>query len=280
MQRSSHRTITKPIPTLGLFAVLLMAFSFSVVAPSHALSSDVSGDNKMAAYIGTGGLLLPESYSGSADTRSQVANCLGCTWKYTIYCMQDSDTPCRHAVVSCPAGSLLYRVSFGLTPATVSEIGSVCWGSSQPLTRALAEARVREYVIRYVPELAPGFDPSDGTLTSIPGIFWTGQPTILVPPSFSLSGRSVTITAKPTWRWVWGDGTAIWKSVSGSPYPSRQITHQFGTPGDYETQVTAVWMATYTVSGVGTFEVSGELIRQTQVLVVSVKSARTLLVGH
>lgn len=275
-----QRAITRSIRTLGLFGMLLIIFSFSLMPPSNALSSDVSGDNQMAAYIGTGGLLLPDSFSGSTDTRSQVANCLGCTWKYTIYCMQDSDTPCLHAVISCPAGSLLYQVSFGVTPSTVSVIGSVCWGSSQPLTRKLAEANVADHVIRYVPALVPGFDPPDGTLTSIPGIFWTGQPAILLPPSFSLSGRSVTITAKPTWRWVWGDGSAVWKSVPGAPYPSRQLTHQFPLPGDYETQVTTVWTATYTVSGVGTFKVSGEVIRQTQVLQVPVKSARAVLVSH
>ena len=276
MQRASVRLIR----TNGLFVLLLFMFSFALVPQSYALSSDVSGDNQMAAYVGTGGLLLPESFSGSTQTRSQVSSCLGCTWKYTIYCMQDSDSPCRHAVVSCPAGSLLYRVSFGLTPSTVSEIGSVCWGSSQPLTRELAEANVSDYVIRYVPALVPGFDPPDGTLTAIPGIFWTGQPTILLPPSFSLSGRSVSITATPTWRWVWGDGSAVWKSVPGAPYPSRQITHQFREPGDYQTQVTAVWTATYTVSGVGTFDVAGEVIRQSQVLQVPVKSARTVLVSH
>ena len=276
MQRAS----LKLIRTNCLFMLLLFLFSFALVPPSYALSSDVSGDNQMAAYVGTGGLLLPDSFSGSTQTRSQVSSCLGCTWKYTIYCMQDSDTPCRHAVVSCPAGSLLYRVSFGLTPSTVSEIGSVCWGSSQPLTRELAEANVSDYVIRYVPALVPGFDPPDGTLTSIPAIFWTGQPTILSPPSFTLSGRNVTITARPTWRWVWGDGSAVWKSVPGAPYPSRQITHQFRESGDYQTQVTTVWTATYTVSGVGTFDVSGEVIRQTQMLQVPVKSARTVLVSH
>lgn len=276
MQRASVRLIR----TNGLFMLLLVVFSFVLVPPSYALSSDVSGDNQMAAYVGTGGLLLPESFSGSTQTRSQVSSCLGCTWKYTIYCMQDSDSPCRHAVVSCPVGSLLYRVSFGLTPSTVSEIGSVCWGSSQPLTRELAEANVSDYVIRYVPELVPGFDPPDGTLTAIPAIFWTGQPTILLPPSFSLSGRTVSITATPTWRWVWGDGSAVWKSVPGAPYPSRQITHQFREPGDYQTQVTAVWTATYTVSGVGTFDVAGDVIRQSQVLQVPVKSARTVLVSH
>jgi len=264
----------------GITGLLLAIFSFSLLTPSAAVSTDVTSDNEMVAYIGTGGLLLPESFSGSSDVRFQVANCLGCTWRYTIYCMQNSDAPCLHAVMSCPAGSLLYRVGFGLTPSAINVIGSVCWGSSQPLTRSLAEANVRDYAIRYLPKLAPGYAPPDGTLTSIPGIFWTGQPTILLPPSFNLSGRSIMITATPTWRWIWGDGSVIWKSVPGAPFPSREITHQFRSPGNYQTQVTTVWTASYTVSGLGTFDVTGELVRQTQTLEVAVKSARTVLVGH
>lgn len=264
----------------GLIGTLL-AISSLLFAPSGAaMASDVSGDNANAAYIGIGGLLLPDSFSGSSETRTQVTNCLGCTWTYTIYCMQDSGAPCRHAVVSCPAGSLLYRVGFGLTPSTVNVIGSVCWGSEQPLTRALAQANVSDYVIRYVPKLEPGFDPPDGTLTAIPAIFWTGQPAIVLPPSFTLSGRTISITATPTWRWIWGDGSVTWKSVPGAPFPSRAVTHQFRLPGNYETQVTTVWQAKYAVSGLGEFEVSGEVIRQTQVLQVQVKSARAVLVGH
>ncbi len=266
--------------TAGLIGTLLMAVSFLVAAPSHALGSDVAGDNAQAAYIGTGGLLLPGSFSGSSAVRSNVANCLGCTWRYTIYCMQGANTPCRHAVISCPRGSLLYRVGFGKTPNTVSVIGSVCWGSSRPLTRRLAEVRVTDYVIRYVPELRPGYDPPGGTLTSIPVIFWTGQPTTLRPPSFSLAGHAITITATPTWRWVWGDGSAVWKSVAGAPFPSRQLTHQYRMPGTYNAAVTAVWSARYTVSGVGTFNVTGDVIRQSKALRVPVKSARTVLISH
>lgn len=251
-----------------------------VPTSSYALSADVAGDNAMAAYIGTGGLLLPGSFSGSNSTKTAVANCLGCTWRYTIYCMQGANTPCRHAVVSCPRGSLLYRVGFGRTPNTVVSIGSVCWGSSQPLTRKRAEAKVSDYVVRYVPGLAPGYEPPGGTLTSIPVIFWTGQPTSLRPPKFSIAGQEVSITATPTWRWSWGDGATTWKSVPGAKFPSRQLTHQYRVPGIYEATVTAVWAAKYAIAGVGTFEVSGEVIRQSKDLRIPVKSARTVLVSH
>jgi hypothetical protein len=111
-------------------------------------------------------------------------------------------------------------------------------------------------------------------------IFLTGQPTSFKPPSFSLSGHSVSITAKPTWRWIWGDGSSVWKSVAGAQYPSRQITHQYRSPGNYNVGVTTVWQATYTVSGVGTFDVSGEVLRQSRNLAVPIKSARTVLVSH
>ena len=261
-------------------AATVLGISFLIAPPSYGANPEVVGDNSIAAYVGTGGLLLPDSFSGSRSTKSSVADCLGCTWRYTIYCMQGANSPCKHAVTSCPRGSLLYRVWFGRTASTVAVVGSVCWGSSTPVTRRQVEGRIDDYVIRYVPGLRPGFDPPGGSLTSVPVIFWTGQPTSFRPPNFSLSGHSVSITARPTWRWTWGDGSSAWKSVAGAQYPSRQITHQFRSPGTYTVGVTSVWQAQYTVSGIGTFEVAGEVLRQSRTLNVPVKSAKTVLVSH
>ncbi len=267
---------------LCLAVVVTAALGISTLAgsPPAAANPNVGGNNSISAYVGTGGLLLPDSFSGSKATKSAVADCLGCTWRYTIYCMQGANSPCKHAVTSCPRGSLLYRVWFGRTPSTMAVVGSVCWGSSSPVTRRQVEGRVDDYVVRYIPALRPGFDPPGGSLTSVPVIFWTGQPTSFKPPSFSLSGHSVSITANPTWRWTWGDGSQVWKSVAGAQYPSRQITHQYRSPGNYNVGVTAVWQAQYTVSGVGTFDMSGEVLRQSRTLTVPVKSAKTVLVSH
>lgn len=267
---------------LRLAVVVTAALGVSTLAgsPPAAANPNVGGNNSISAYVGTGGLLLPDSFSGSKATKSAVADCLGCTWRYTIYCMQGANSPCKHAVTSCPRGSLLYRVWFGRTPSTTAVVGSVCWGSSSPVTRRQVEGRVDDYVVRYIPALRPGFDPPGGSLTSVPVIFWTGQPTSFKPPSFSLSGHSVSITANPTWRWTWGDGSQVWKSVAGAQYPSRQITHQYRSPGNYNVGVTAIWQAQYTVSGVGTFDMSGEVLRQSRTLTVPVKSAKTVLVSH
>jgi hypothetical protein len=264
------------------FAVAAIAGTLSIaVAPnSFAGDPDVSGNNSLAAYVGTGGLLLPQSFSGSGSKKTAVANCLGCTWKYTVYCSHGSDVPCKHAVTSCPRGTLRYRVWFGTSPELLSVIGSVCWGSSTPVTRRNIERRIDDHVIRYVPALRPGFDPPGGSLTSVPVIFWTGQPTVFRPPKFSLSGHTVSITARPSWRWTWGDGETAWKSVAGAQYPSKQITHQYRSPGTFRVGVTAVWEAKYTVSGLGTFDASGEVIRQSKSLVVPILSARTVLVTH
>ena len=265
---------------LAAVCVTALCIATFVGTPPVAANPNVGGNNSISAYVGTGGLLLPDSFSGSKATKSAVADCLGCTWRYTIYCMQGSNAPCKHAVTSCPRGSLLHRVWFGRTPSTTAVVGSVCWGSSNPVTRRQVEGQVNDYVIRYVPDLRPGFDPPGGSLTTVPVIFWTGQPGSFKPPNFSLSGHSVSITATPTWRWTWDDGASAWKSVAGAQYPSRQITHQYRSPGSYSVGVTTVWQAKYTVSGIGTFDVSGEVLRQSKTLDVPITSARTVLVSH
>jgi hypothetical protein len=268
------------VMSVTVIAGFASAMSIAVASKSYAANPDVSGNNSITAYVGTGGLLLPDSFSGPASKKTAVANCLGCTWKYTVYCSHGSDSPCKHAVTSCPRGTLRYRVWFGTSPELLTVIGSVCWGSYTPVTRRNVENRIDDYVIRYLPALSPGFDPPGGSLTSVPVIFWTGQPTVFRPPKFSLSGHTVAITARPSWRWTWGDGKAAWKSVAGAQYPSKQITHQYRSPGTYRVGVTTVWEAEYTVSGLGTFEASGEVIRQSKSLMVPIKSARTVLVEH
>jgi len=67
--------------------VVAFATAFVVLnlagAPPVAANPNVGGNNSISAYVGTGGLLLPDSFSGSKATKSAVADCLGCTWRYT-----------------------------------------------------------------------------------------------------------------------------------------------------------------------------------------------------
>lgn len=238
----------------------------------------VTGNNNIDAYVGTGGLLLPTTFTGGSTKAKTVASCLGCTWKYSVYCANGNVGLCAHAVVTCPAGQMRYRVWFGRTAATVAVIGSVCWGIGRPPTRRTVESAVNSLAIRYVPALKPAIQPADGTVTSVPIIARSGQPAIFAPPSMRLAGRTVSINAKAQWRWVWGDGQSEWRGVPGAMYPSTQITHGYRSVGMYRIHVQTVWSATYSIAGIGTFPVTGEVVTQDAYLDLPVRSAQTALI--
>lgn len=258
-------------------AALLVGHSPAVV--HAAIVSGVSGDNTNDAYVGTGGLLLPTSFTGGGSKSKAVASCLGCTWKYSIYCDVNNTTGlCTHAVATCPAGQIRYRVWFGQTPAAVSVIGSVCWGAGRPPTRRTVEAEIHDVAIRYVPKLSAAIQPRNGTLTSIPIIARTGQPTTFKPPAMTLAGRRVTIAATAKWHWSWGDGFQEWKAVPGAAYPSKQITHQYRKVGTYEIQVQTIWSAQFTIAGLGTYPVQGEIVTQEATLSLPVRTTDVALI--
>ena len=255
----------------------MVAFTLVLALPGTSNSAEVIGDNEIAAYVGTGGLLLPTSFSGSAGNKVQVANCLGCVWAYTVFCLYDDEGLCQHSVSTCPVGQIKYRVWFGKSIGTAEVVGSVCWGSGRPPTRMDIEKRIDDLVINYIPALDVTLIPPGGTLTSIPVLGWTNQPQKFQPPAFSLGGRSVEITAIPKWRWVWGDGDIEWKSVPGVAYPQIQIRHLYRATGTYVVEVTAVWQASYSVQGIGTFNVGGDLLTQTDSIAIDVTNAKSRL---
>lgn len=278
----------KLIRVAGIIS-LLVAISGSVLlhapvatAAVHSATvvrSDVVGDNANDSYIGTGGLLLPSSFSGNGSTKRKVASCMGCVWKYSVYCAADSTDMCAHAVNTCPPQQIRYRVWFGQTRDTVSVVGSLCWGYHTPATRRQIEDRLDDLVIRHVPTAHIDCDPPGDTLTTIPVVCFSTQPAVYRPAPFQLATHTVRITATPKWRWVWGDGTSQWRSTPGKPYPSRVITHTYRSEGHFTVETTTVWGANYNVSGLGTFQVGGDVITQSASLgltVHSVKSLRTL----
>jgi len=241
---------------------------------------DVSGDDDSDAYRGTGGLLLPSSYSGSASSRKTIASCLNCVWRYTLYCQQSSMGFCAHAVITCPNGKVRYRVWFGKTNQTTKVVGTVCWGVSKPATRREIEQQVNSSAVRYVPALMPGVSPRGSTLTSVPIIVWSGQPAVFTPKPMYLAGHEVRIRATAVWQWVWGDGSSLWTGMPGGQYPNRALTHQYRKQGHYNVQVRSIWRATYFVAGLGSFTTAGNLVGQTKQFPVLVRSGHAVLVAR
>lgn len=258
---------------VGMVIVGLMFWQ----APEKVVAAEVVGNNEIAAYIGTGGLLLPGSFSGPTSTKSSVASCPECTWAYSVFCMYDNDGLCRHATEGCPVGQVKYRVWFGQTKSTMTVIGSVCWGAGNPLTRKQLENYLGDLIIQYVPGLSIAIAPPDGSITSVPVIGWVNQPSAFNPPPFQLGGRTVLLNATAAWRWIWGDGAIEWKVVPGAPYPSKLISHQYRIPGNYELTVSTFWQASYTVEGIGSFSTAGDLITQQASQPIQILSARSVL---
>ncbi len=255
---------------------------------SHVLSpqvlvlpKEVTGDDSIDAYVGTGGLVLGRTYSGSATKKYSIASCLSCVWKYSIYCRwSDEASPCLHAVMSCPKGMILYRVLFGQTNDDMQSVGSVCHGSGEPVTRRTIERKIRQHVIRYVPNLKPTTQPSRKTLTSMKVFAQSGQDRKFTPKKFTLSGHQVSLVAQARWRWSWGDGSSRWYSSPGGKYPDGKVTHQYRSTGVKIIKVHTQWNATYTIAGVGTFPAQGDQVTQDATLRIRVKPSGSVLVAH
>ena len=230
----------------------------------------VTGDDEIDAFVGTGGLLLPSSFSGSQKNRHAVANCLNCVWRFSVYCAQDSQEMCAHAAITCPVGKIRYRIRFSRIGETPMTIGSVCWGSSKPMTREKMGLEIKERVARYLPDLEMGITPSPRTITMVPIIVWSGQKPEIRLPHFRLGGFNVSVIASATWLWSWGDGTRTWTRQSGKRFPSTQLTHQFRRAGTFNVSVRSYWFGQYLVSGIGKFPAIGGPIEQFDSQFVSV----------
>lgn len=278
---------------LRKFLALVCLSALTLIStPAHAgqqlavlvgtsLSSDVTGDDSLDAYIGTGGLLLPSSFSGSKSQKHKVANCLGCVWKYTIYCMwSQSDVSCQHAVMSCPKGRLRYRVWFGTSKETLEQIGSVCLGNSEPVTRRSLQKKLHQRVLKYVPSLEFEIQPSKRTLVTIPIIGHVTSPARYTPEAFKLSGFTVHINATTKYRWQWGDGDSRWYVTRGAKYPKKTIIHAYRSPKTYKIRVSTLWQASYSIDGIGKFDIGGDPIHQTASRAVQVLPAGSHLVRN
>ena len=239
--------------------------------------ASVVGDDQHNAYVGTGGLLLPHSFTGGGEVKKRISNCLTCTWKYTTYCAQGTDSMCAHAVTTCPAGQIRYRVWFGTDEQWLSVVGSVCWGWKRPVTRKIINEEISQVAVRNVPTLSPGYEPPGGSLTSIPVNFHSGQPLEFRAEPMVVAGYTVRVVAVARWLWRWGDGSSQWTSSPGTKYPVLSLTHRYRKPGSYSVRVHTVWAAKYTVAGFGTFDVLGDPVTQESSLELTVDSSRVVL---
>ena len=276
---------------LWLSALLvLLGLQPALAAPSGAASLngrggavevvDVVGDDPGDRFVGSGGLVLPGTVGD--DTRRRVATCAGCRWRLADPCASSGDAGARAACMSvtrgCARSAQLLRVWISDDAgATWRDLGLICLPPGGPVTVEQVGSLVADEFERAVPATGLVHQPRRGVLPSLPVVFHSTQPSVLPPSEHVINGVAVMLYPRPTWTWDFGDGSVMTTSVPGSFYPDFTVSHAYARGGSMRVQVTTTWNASYTIDGIGPFQVSSPVI-QTARTTLTVGQARAVLV--
>jgi hypothetical protein len=274
---------------------LVVAFSIAVLATlaigpraeaeaCQGLLCEVEADAADSAIVGTGRLVLPPTFTSDRTSRDDAAACGTCSWRTQPVCVSEPSQglPCLASLGGCPGGQ--YRVSIlrRLEPgAQWEDVGQVCVGpGSRPVLVSEAADRVRDRFVDRLPPPHPSYQPADGAIVNLPTIFASGQRGGADSDDFDLLGMPVHVDAKPSWLWDFGDGTTLRTDKAGGRYPDKSVTHTYEREGTAHVTVSSSWLGTFTVDGLGPFDVAGGAVTQDAAITVTVRSAAGQLVAH
>ena len=239
---------------------------------------DVIGDDEHDVYVGTGGLLLPDSVG--ASTQIRVATCADCLWRLTEPCAArpDGRVVCLGVVRGCPQGRRLLVAWLSTDGgATWENLGAVCIAPTGPTTVASIGRDVIDEFTAALPGVSISHQPVVGVVTQAPVIFASGQPDRLPPVVVEVAGRTVVLEPVAHWLWEFGDGAQLSTDIAGSRYPDLRVAHTYRRAGRLRVDLTTTWTASFTIDDLGPFTVS-QVITQRQHRVVPVGQARAVLV--
>lgn len=287
--------------TSRLWALLITPFVLlvsSLIPPSAADADTCSYCSKQGSPItatpGQGGVEIERhvpgehageftGYVGSASGGS----CTDCEWAAVPACATSGSVGsangdlCSTSVTGCPTGQVLYRVYFRQQPAGPwAVVGTQCVGRGRQPTLTANVAGLAADFFRHMPLPAPGpsFQPADGAVVNQATIFSAGSPNGQ-QATFDLGGVAVTVSATPAyWEWTFEPGVTMRFTSPGGPYPNKDVTYTYRSPGERTVTVTTVWTATYT-GPTGTAAVDGVVTRTSAPMRVPVYEARSELVS-
>ncbi len=201
-----------------------------------------------------------------------------------------SDVLCNEAITACPVPSEVRfwvytrqvdtRIPGDDPPfERVSNPPYICRDLTAPeIDPAVAIAGIvnrdfqRVVALKGVPEISPEPD----TLVNIDTIFTTSSPNSYDIP-LTVLGRSVVITATASrWTWHFGDGATGSTAEAGS---KGRVLHTYRQSGSRGAYVVIEWTGTFRVGGGPVQPVTGTATTTGDPVTVSVKQARTELVG-
>jgi hypothetical protein len=250
--------------------VALLLLSVVLGGSTSARAAEVSGDDDLDAFIGTGaGLLLDSSFSGGDSARQRIATCPGCRWSLQPHCGEDNSF-CLARRIDCPTGTQEMTVWFAEAGEPLRLRGTTCIGPAGPRMAQDVATEVADRVVTHVPALAPSVRPSP-VLAQVPARVSSGQPAVMGARTMTLAGATVTLDASAVWIWTWGDG-----STTSTSKPT--LTRQWPRAGRHTVAVKARWSGWFTVDGLGPFPAGGSKVEQEAVVQIDVRPARSVLV--
>lgn len=264
----TSRPVTR-FPALVL-AILLMS------TPAHAV--DVTADDTNDVFAISGATLITDTFHESRD----AATCTGCHWRIITVCAGgtlDARLDCsRFPCASTSTVAEVWRAPGATPPPTGdpawSYRGLVCL-ATPPVAAAPVARAAHELLLRAVPPLRADARPSP-TLTGLPTLFRSGQPSAFTTAPAIVGGVSVVVRATPSWSWDFGHGPLLRTADPGSAWPSGRLRHVFPRRGLYRIAVTCTWHAVYSARGITDLPVDG-VITQSAWFDLRVREARRFL---
>lgn len=264
--------------SVGISLLFAVAMAVGVGAPA---AGDAGWSTDGSRWSGTGSVFVPGA--GHVGTRpDDSSGCEGCQWQVVPVCGHEPvGFPCSETPwLRCQGEAERHYVIFTRGPGASPEIvAAPCIGPGQrPVSSVEMGREVAQRITSVPPRLRPTHQPRSGALTQLPAIFSSNQPTA-VERDDVIAGFSTRMTARARWAWSWGDGTEpLTTARPGGVWPDRTVSHTYRRPGTVMVRVHTTWDARYWVNGAGPFRVTGDALRQTAELRLTVREARAVLV--
>lgn len=262
--------------SLLAFVVIFSALFLSHVgslAPEVVANPEVFANPDEVRYEGTGGLILPASVN--SGTRNEVIRCRGCSWKLTVACVPGPNNYCDAGIRACPGLIDHMRVWFKPVSGDWNEVDRICLTNYEVTTVDDLEYGISAEFTRYVPEQAARCWPTQGAVTQIPLICQSGQRAEPISWRLYIAGFDVGITTSPSWTWNF-HGSILNTRDPGGPYPNREISHTFRTPGDKTVGIVTRWSGNFSVDNLDPVSIDRELI-QGSLIPVTIGQAKARL---
>lgn len=257
------------------FGALLVT---TLIADVPVAAVDVVANDTTDLYEISGSVILDSTYPESRD----AATCTTCHWRIIRTCASGPLEDRRNCTgVACPTAEGIAEVWRADAPA-LPPVGDPLWTYrglicllEPPTATGAIAAGIRDLAVRAVPALQPLAQPRT-TLTGLPTLFRSGQPTDLMTAPAVVGGVTVRIRAVPSWTWDFGQGGILTTTDPGAAWPNGRVRHTYPRRGIYRVRVTCTWQAVYEARGITDLPVEG-VITQSAWFDLRVREARRFL---